>query len=265
MGWAATRLEPSLALNTCRFHGWLIAALPAPHGRMMMLNQVEEAVCIQDRKYQLTADDLNQATHTDTVSRSCETPREWSARVHLASDEFILEKRPCKRTPNTRTLTIRLIKGEEAELELRPGIDVRPHEELSSPTHEDYRFSSISNGYELSVASDLPALRLAWLGDGTSFVSRSEQLGELRCRIEQSRGYDWKSTSGSPGCFSVKLAAGRTASLVASAEAWDNVSALTPEEAFAAEAERRRRLYALPRKKHGPVSRLSSCWPQGNS
>src|SRR5580704_7928993 len=56
-------------LNTRRFHGWLIAALPAPHGRMMMLNQVEETVCIEDRRYQLTADDLSRATYTDAVSR----------------------------------------------------------------------------------------------------------------------------------------------------------------------------------------------------
>src|SRR5450755_3718785 len=55
-------------LNTRRFHGWLIAALPAPHGRMMMLNQIEETVCVENRKYRLTADDLSHATHSDTVS-----------------------------------------------------------------------------------------------------------------------------------------------------------------------------------------------------
>jgi predicted glycogen debranching enzyme len=233
-------------LNTRRFHGWLIAALPAPYGRMMMLNQVEETVCIQDRKYRLTADDLSQATHTDTVSPFLRNFRlENGLPVFTyASDEFILEKRLCMtHAQNTTYINYRLIKGEEAQLELRPGIDVRPHEGLlSGPTHEDYRFSAVSNGYELSVASDLPALRLAWLGDGTSFRLALEQLSELRYRIEQSRGYDWKGNLWSPGCFSVKLAAGRTASLVASAEAWDNVSALTPEEAFAAEAERRRRL-----------------------
>ena len=30
-------------LNTRRFHGWLIAALSAPRGRMMMMNQIAEA------------------------------------------------------------------------------------------------------------------------------------------------------------------------------------------------------------------------------
>src|SRR5271166_4245604 len=55
-------------LNTRRFHGWLIAALPAPHGRMMVLNQIEERLRIEDRAYQLTAENLSRATHDDIVS-----------------------------------------------------------------------------------------------------------------------------------------------------------------------------------------------------
>src|SRR5277367_6885768 len=84
-------------LNTRRFHGWLIAALPAPHGRMMMLNQIEETVCVEDRKYRLTADDLSRATQSDIVS-----PFLKSFRLELGlpvftyeTDEFILEKRLC--------------------------------------------------------------------------------------------------------------------------------------------------------------------------
>lgn len=233
-------------LNTRRFHGWLIAALPAPHGRMMMLNQVEETLCIEDRKYRLTADDLSQATYTDTVSpflRNFRLEKGLPVFTYEA-DEFTLEKYLCMtHTQNTTYITYRLVKGKTAQLEVRPGIDVRPHEGLlGGPSHEDYRFSAVSYGYELSVASDLPALRLAWLGDGTSFRLALLQLNDLRYRIEQSRGYDWKGNLWSPGCFSVNLTEGRSASLVASTEDWNHITALSAEEAFAAEAERRRRL-----------------------
>jgi predicted glycogen debranching enzyme len=233
-------------LNTRRFHGWLIAALPAPHGRMMMLNQVEETLCIEDRKYRLTADDLSRATFTDTVSPFLRNfCLENGVPVFTyAADEFTLEKRVCMvHSQNTTYITYRLIKGKTAQLDLRPGIDIRPHEGLlAGPKHEDYRFSAVYNGYELLVASDLPALRLAWLGDGTSFRLALEQLNELRYRIEESRGYDWKGNLWSPGCFSVNLTEGSTASLVASTEDWEHVDALTTDGAFAAEAERRRRL-----------------------
>src|SRR6202012_6203036 len=69
-------------LNTRRFHGCLIAALPAPHGRMMMMNQIAETLRIDDRIYQLTADNLGLATQTDTVS-----PFLKSFRLEIRSEE----------------------------------------------------------------------------------------------------------------------------------------------------------------------------------
>jgi predicted glycogen debranching enzyme len=233
-------------LNTRRFHGWLISALPAPHGRMMMLNQVEETVCIGDRKYRLTADDLSRATNTDTVSPFLKDFRLVNGLpvFTYAGDEFVLEKRVCMvHTQNTTHITYRLIQGKEAVLDLRPAVDIRPHEGLlEGPKHEQYRFSAVTHGYELVVANDLPPLRLAFLGEGSSFQSALEQLNGLRYRIEQSRGYDWKGNLWSPGCFSVKLEEGHSASLVASTERWDHIDALSPDEAFAGESERRRRL-----------------------
>jgi predicted glycogen debranching enzyme len=144
---------------------------------------------------------------------------------------------------NTTYISYQLIKGKAAQLELRPGINIRPHEGLlAGPNHEDYRFTAVAQGYELAFASEHVALRLKWLGDGTSFRLALDQFNELRYRIEQSRGYDWKGNLWSPGSFSVNLTEGRTASLVASTEDWENINALDPSEAFAGEAERRRRL-----------------------
>jgi predicted glycogen debranching enzyme len=232
-------------LNTRRFHGWLIAALPAPHGRTMMMNQIEETLRIDDRTYRLTADNLSHATQTDTVS-----PFLMSFRLEnglpvftYAADDFTLEKRLCMvHAQNTTYIRYCLLKGNAARLALRPAIDIRPHEgSLGGPRHEDYRFSAVYWGYELVVSNDLPPLRLAWLGDGTSFQLALEQVTELRYRIEQSRGYDWKGNLWSPGCFSVSLTEGHDASLIISTEHWSHVNALTPADAFAAETERRRR------------------------
>ncbi|MBV8630871.1 MAG: glycogen debranching enzyme N-terminal domain-containing protein, partial [Silvibacterium sp.] len=84
-------------LNTRRFHGWLIAALPAPHGRMMMMNQIEETLYIGERVYQLTADNLSRATQTDTVSPFLKSFRLENGLpiFTYASDEFVFEKRLC--------------------------------------------------------------------------------------------------------------------------------------------------------------------------
>jgi predicted glycogen debranching enzyme len=233
-------------LNTRRFHGWLIAALPAPHGRMMMLNHVEETVCVENRKYRLTADDLSQATYTDTVSAFLKSFRlENGLPVFTyATDEFTVEKRLfMTHTQNTTYVSYRLISGKTARLYLRAGIDIRPHEGLlAGPSHADYHFTAVSNGYELLVARGLPALRFAWLGNDTSFQIAPEQFNELRYRVEQSRGYDWKGNLWSPGSFSAILDEYHVVSLVASTEDWEQVNALTPEQALAAEIERRRDL-----------------------
>ena len=49
-------------INTRRFHGWLIAALPAPHGRIIMLNQLDESFCFEQQTFKLTAENLSHAT-----------------------------------------------------------------------------------------------------------------------------------------------------------------------------------------------------------
>ena len=233
-------------LNTRRFHGWLIAALPAPHGRMMVLNQIEERLRVEDRAYQLTAENLSRATHDDIVSPFLKSFRLENGLPVFTyeSDEFTLEKRVCMvHAQNTTYIRYCLLRGTSAQFELRPGIDIRPHEgSVGGPTHENYRFSAVTQGYELEVANDLPALHLAWLGNGTSFQLALDQFNNVRYRIEQSRGYDWNGNLWSPGCFSVVLSEGGSVSLVASTEDWNHISALTPEDAFAAEHERRRRL-----------------------
>src|ERR1041385_5543050 len=42
---------------TRRFHGLLIAAMPAPLGRVMMLNHFEEHLLVGDRTWRLSADE----------------------------------------------------------------------------------------------------------------------------------------------------------------------------------------------------------------
>ena len=151
---------------------------------------------------------------------------------------------------NTTYITYRLLR--KGTLSVRPGIQVRPHEGiLTDSTKENYRFTSLRQGFELAVDPTLPPLRLAWLGEGTSFQLALEQFSDLRYRIEQDRGYDWMGDLWSPGSFSVRMTSEQVksragcVSLIASTEEWDHIEAFTPEAAFLAEDERRRRLLRM--------------------
>src|ERR1700722_15547124 len=110
-------------INTRRFHGWLIAALPAPHGRTMMLNQIEEFLTVGGKRHMLVAEDLTSATQHDTVSDELVEFRledglpVWTYRC----ESFELEKRACLvYRQNTVYIRYTLIRVEDASRELRP-------------------------------------------------------------------------------------------------------------------------------------------------
>jgi predicted glycogen debranching enzyme len=63
--------------------------------------------------------------------------------------------------------------------------------------------------------------------------------------MEETRGYQWKGSLWSPGYFRADATRGGQVSLIASAESWDTVAAMSPAIAADAEVERRRRLLAV--------------------
>jgi predicted glycogen debranching enzyme len=142
-------------LNTRRFHGWLIAALPAPHGRTMMVNHLRERFYSADREFVLDCEELvPELTNSDSPTGDPMIPQ--SDPVLSALEEFrletglpvwvfrmgdaLLEKRVCVvHAQNSTYLTYRLLKG-SGRLEVQPALHVRPHEgALEGPAHEQYR------------------------------------------------------------------------------------------------------------------------------
>lgn len=247
-------------LNTRRFHGWLIAALPAPHGRTMMVNSLREKLTVDGTTYNLGCEDfvpqqdVDAKSHTgDPVTLASGDPVspylvEFRTEFGLPVWKFqcgkaVLEKRVCVvHMQNTSYISYTLLEG-EGRLEVRPALHVRPHEgALEGPSHSDYRFTSVDQGFELCVSSELPALKFVWQGKNGGFTMGNQEISNLRYRIEQSRGYDWQGGLWSPGAYGADLSAGEPAALVLSTEDWARVNAMTPQQAFGIEMERRRRL-----------------------
>ena len=246
-------------INTRRFHGWLIAALPAPHGRTMMANSLRERFYIGEKLFLLGCQDVvrqqqaeSQSVTSDPLMPSCDpvSPNLEEFRLEMGlpvwvyrMDNALLEKRVCiVHSQNTTYITYTLLEG-SGRIKVQPALHVRSHEgALGGPPHEQYRFAAVDQGFELWVSEDFPRLKFAWQGEQSGFHMRVQQITNLRYRIEQSRGYDWQGGLWSPGMFTAELAQGKPASLTLSTEEWERVQALTPAQAFAAELERRRRL-----------------------
>ncbi len=234
---------------TRRYHGLLIAALPNPLGRMMMLNGLSERLRLPDRTVAYTgAEELSavppQSTLAATEFRLEAGLPVW--RYEIAG--FVLEKHlllPYRQ--NTVHVTYRLLSGEgKLRLGLRPAIHFRPHDApVNLDDGQKYTLTVCDDQFEISGNKDMPLLRLLSHGPSTAFTFDRKETSSIPYPTERSRGYQWQGSLWSPGYFRSDLGAGDSITLTASTENWETLRALTPDAALEAETARRRRLLSV--------------------
>ncbi|MGA9771135.1 MAG: amylo-alpha-1,6-glucosidase [Blastocatellia bacterium] len=238
---------------TRRFHGILIAALPSPFGRMMMLNDVIEIAQLSDGSSVLLEAEEREGSRLRIKGAKylAEFRLEWGLPVwRYEIGELVLEKRlmlPHGQNTTLITYTVKASKG-NVRLKLRPALQFRAHESrVGDPIGEPYELTVTEDRYELcSPSSRLPPLRMSLCDREAAFTFNREMIDSLAYSIEKNRGYDWTGSLWSPGYFHVDLSQGDSATIVASTEPWEVIQALKPGEAHAAEHERRRRLLERP-------------------
>ena len=235
---------------TRRFHGKLIAALPPPLGRFMVLNHLEEALTAGDRStYQLSGDeaaDEQTPAHPDPQFLE-EFVLEGGLPVwRYSGDGIRLEKRLLMPyLQNTTYIVYRLIEGpDDLTLSLRPSVRFRPHEgSVEAPLSESWDIRQTGREIEIAGGGESPPLRMIIIGEGR--FDRDEERQRHRIyRIERRRGYDHEGPMWSPGVIRIPLERDVTVGIIASVESWDVMRALTIDECMAAEAQRRATLLA---------------------
>ncbi|MCE5333554.1 MAG: amylo-alpha-1,6-glucosidase [Desulfobacteraceae bacterium] len=247
---------------TRRYHGLLIAALPNPLGRMMMLNGLSERLRLPDHQVVYTgAEELAGITPEATLALS-EFRLEAGLPVwRYELNGFVLEKRlilPYRQ--NTVHVTYLLLSGKgKLRLGLRPAMHFRSHDAPVSQTRSAYyRLAVYEDQFEITGAADLPALRLIVHGPSTAFTFDRKETSLIPYRTERDRGYEWQGSLWSPGYFRSDMGEGDRTTLVASTEEWTTIRALSPEGVFRAELDRRKLLLeaAPPQAKTGPAAEL---------
>jgi predicted glycogen debranching enzyme len=232
--------------NTRRFHGFLIAALPAPLGRTMMFNHLEEVLEGPDGLcWRLSGDEHG--------GREVAFPEDGIL------EEFVMENgRPLWRfsgngiriekrvlmphLQNTAYILYRLLAGPAGlRLRLRPSLHFRPHEGLVAGQKFDRWKVTIAEegrGIELCDGDEFPPLRLLAFGTESRIEQDPRSFEHVLYRIEKSRGYGHEGELWSPGVVHIDLTPGTDCGVVASVESWDVVKALPCADASAAEDER---------------------------
>ena len=191
------------------FHGYLIAALPSPLGRTMMLNDILEEVVFPDDSrvalhglLRLDKDERDCAEHLASFRLDGGLPV-WTYEFK----GITLEKRlVLPHRENTVYVSYRLTHADgPVKLQLRPAVNMREHEAPVNSPIEDYTVTIRKDRYELKADGDLPALRLSVLGEDASFSVDPHRITDVVYSIERARGYTWHGDLWSPGYFSLRL------------------------------------------------------------
>jgi predicted glycogen debranching enzyme len=252
---------------TRRFHGVLIAALPAPLGRSMMLNHLLETVTLADgRVLSLTGDDGLEGTTLPDLDFISEFRLENGLPVwRYEHAGVVLEKSlVLPHLQNTTVLAYRLLASPQPlELRVRPSFQIRLHEgAVDVPAPCPYVVRVERDRCEVRGEARFPPLRLrmraARADTRPELVLDGGTERRVRYQVEQARGYDAEGPLESPGYYRATLRAGEEVTLFASVESWEAMGALTPGEAFVAENERRDRLIhaAHPKAREGLAAQL---------
>ena len=225
---------------TRRYHGYLIAALPNPAGRVMMLNALLELVRLPDgTRADLGSDAAALAGSPRDVRHDVRIPLiEFRTELGLpiwryAGHGAVIERRiVLSYSQNTAVVVYRLLDGPPVRLELRPALQFRGHDEpVSTAIPEAYPLHAFGARIELTAPAPLPPLKLHLAGERTSFVIEPRGVPDIAYVTEESRGYASRGRLYSPGRFRAHLASGGEVALVASTEPWDTILAISAREA----------------------------------
>jgi len=240
-----------LGVNTCRYHGLLIAALPAPLGRTLMLAQLSKFIELADGSFAaLGCDELSEGAAVASENRGHLTEFRLEAGLPVwryeVGDVVIEERLLLPHLQNTTYLSLERLSGTESiRLHLRPLVHFRSHDApVDTPHPGPYRLTVSEEQYELSCGSEIAPLRMVLRGPGRSFVLGAETKPRIRYPQEEQRGYPSLGDLWSPGTFQLELIEGKSVSLIITTESWEVVSALRSEEALHCECTRRSRLTA---------------------
>jgi predicted glycogen debranching enzyme len=249
---------------TRRYHGLLIAALPAPIGRAMLVNYLSERLRFEDR----TTEWLGAHGRDGRLAQAegAQYLVEFRLEAGLPTWRYALRGLVVERSllmpygQNSVHITYHIVEGNQStRLTLRPLLGFRGHDDpVDRARVGAYTLTSKDRRIEILGDAPFPPLRLALRAAEGAFTVDDYAIADVRYLLEEHRGYEPSGPLWSPGYFRARLAPGSDVTLIASTESWETIAAIDPGEALATERERRARLIAAadPAARSGAAAEL---------
>ncbi|WP_299792065.1 amylo-alpha-1,6-glucosidase [Ramlibacter sp.] len=249
---------------TRRYHGLLIAALPTPIGRTVMLAHIGEWLRLADQRVIRLSGEEGSEGRYELPEVLTEFRLEMGLPVwrYRVGDVEVEKRIVLPYGQNTVHVNYRVSGGSEpVRLILRPRMNFRGHEApVSQECDVHCRVEVQGRRCEVHSTRDthLPPLRMMLQGREADLVLEGGACQEFFYRVEAARGYPARGSEWTPGRFRAQLHPGEECTLIASTESWDKVDALTPQQALQAEHARRERLLeqADPQARSGRAAEL---------
>ena len=225
-------------INTRRYHGLLIAALPTPLGRMLMFNQLAETLIAPDgSRTRLNGEERISCSlqmHGNCFLSEFRLENGLPVWLYKLND-VIVEKRLFMRyMQNTVQISWKLLSSSAPViLEFHPTLHFRSHSEpVDAPLNSPYTITIAPGHYELSAGQNMPVLRMLFEGPEVTFTISRIKYEKFVYRQEESQGYPAIGALWGPGYFQVEMKAGQEITLVASTDTLETVRAFTPKRLF---------------------------------
>ena len=179
---------------TRRHHGLLVAALPAPHGRTVMLSHLYERIRLPDGSLLAFGGDEREgdALEVPAMNHLVELRLEQGLPIWRYDVRgYVLEKRLLlPHFQNTVHITYRLLSGPgPVRLELRPSMNFRPHEDpVDRPIEAPYVLTGVGERYEIDRPARPAAVASLHLRQGRFADARRRRVSR---RPLSRRGGAW--------------------------------------------------------------------------
>jgi predicted glycogen debranching enzyme len=225
---------------TRRYHSLLVAALPAPLGRLALLAHLDERIRLAHRRVGWLSRHEDASAVVVSDFRLVGGLPVW----RYTFDEVVLEKRLfMPNEQNSIVVTYTLVRANQPiRFGLRPMVAIRMHEApVDRTVPQEPVVTAHQRCLEVNAGEAVPTIRLA-IRDHTATFTVETVTEDLHYELEQQRGYAADGNTWAPGYYKLDLAEHERVTFIASTERLGVIDALTPDAAWTTELERRSRL-----------------------
>lgn len=210
-----------------KYHGLFVPNLTAPKGRHIMISRCDECVIMGPHELHLGGAEFENDRFVGEAHRYL---REFRLDRRIATwvfdfDGVTLEKSIVMlHNQNTVCVQYRLTRGALVDLQVRPFVSFRRHDEgpASAPS-QDFMLDVRRGRHEIRHATSPLVLRVALRPGATTFVTEERDEHQFVYRVDRDRGDAAYESAFSPGYFLARLEAGHPAVFVASTHGWDRL------------------------------------------